>query len=148
MQRYAGDGYVMVGDAGAFLDPVFSSGVFLTMKSAEVVAQTILRCHRRGVYRARDFLAYERRIRGAQRIFFRFIFGWYDPAFLDLFFHSRNTLGLKTAITSVLAADLFDARHLWSLKLRIHLLFLIARLHRYYLKLRRGGRSLVQHRRV
>lgn len=149
MQRYAGDGYVLVGDAGAFLDPVFSSGVFLTMKSAQVVSQTILRCHRQGdAYRARHFRSYERRIRGAQRIFFRFIFGWYDPAFLDLFFYSRNTLGLKTAITSVLAADLFDARHLWSLKLRINLLFLIARLHRFYIKWRRGGRSLVQHRRV
>lgn len=148
MQRYAGDGYVLVGDAGAFLDPVFSSGVFLTMKSAQVVAETILRCHRVGDYGARHFRSYERRIRGAQRIFFRFIFGWYDPAFLDLFFYSRNYLGLKTAITSVLAADLFDARHLWSLKLRINLLFLIARLHRYYIKLRRGGRSLVQHRQV
>jgi flavin-dependent dehydrogenase len=148
MERYAGDGYVMVGDAGAFLDPVFSSGVFLTMKSAQVVSAAIVQCHRLGDYTARHFRDYERRIRGAQRIFFRFIFGWYDPAFLDLFFYSRNYLGLKTAITSVLAADLFDARHLWSLKLRINLLFLVARLHRYHLKLRRGGRSLVQQMRV
>ena len=148
MERYAGDGYVMVGDAGAFLDPVFSSGVFLTMKSAQVVSEAILQCHRLKDYSARHFQDYERRIRGAQRIFFRFIFGWYNPAFLDLFFYARNYLGLKTAITSVLAADLFDTRHLWSLKLRINLLFLVARLHRYHLKLRRGGRSLVQHLQV
>ena len=107
-----------------------------------------MRCHQQGDYGAHHFRSYERRIRGAQRIFFRFIFGWYDPAFLDLFFYSRNTLGLKTAITSVLAADLFDGRHLWSLKLRINMLFFITRLHRVYLKLRRGGRSLVQHRQV
>jgi flavin-dependent dehydrogenase len=148
MERYAGDGYVMVGDAGAFLDPVFSSGVFLTMKSAQVVSQAILRCHALKDYSAGHFRDYERRIRGAQRIFFRFIFGWYDPAFLDLFFYSRNYFGLKTAITSVLAADLFDPRHLWNLKLRINLLFLAARLHRLHLRLRRGGRSLVQHLRV
>ncbi len=139
MERYAGDGYVMVGDAGAFLDPVFSSGVFLTMKSAQMALQVILRCHRLKDYRARHFRAYERRIRGAQRIFFRFIFGWYNPAFLDLFFYARNYFGLKTTIVSVLAADLFDTRHLWGLKLRIHLLFLVARLHRYHLKLRREG---------
>jgi flavin-dependent dehydrogenase len=148
MERYAGDGYVLVGDAGAFLDPVFSSGVFLTMKSAQVASEAILRCHRLQDYTARHFRAYERRIRGAQRIFFRFIFGWYDPAFLDLFFYSRNYFGLKAAITSVLAADLFDARHLWSLKLRISLLFAIARGHRYFLRWRRGGRSLVQQLRV
>jgi len=145
MDRYAGDGYIMIGDAGAFLDPVFSSGVFLTMKSAQVSAETILRCHRQRDYSAHHFRSYERRIRAAQRIFFRFIHGWYDPAFLDLFFYSRNILGLRKAIISVLAADLFDGRYLWSLKLRIKLLFLIARVHRWYLRARRGGRSLVQH---
>jgi flavin-dependent dehydrogenase len=144
MDRYAGDGYVLIGDAGAFLDPVFSSGVFLTMKSAQVASRAILRAHARRDYRARYFKIYERRIRAAQRIFFRFIHGWYDPAFLDLFFYSRNYFGLKTAITSVLAADLFDPRHLWSLKLRVNLLFVIARAHRWHLRLRRGGRSLVQ----
>ena len=45
-------------------------------------------------------------------------------------YYSRNTLGLKTAITSVPAANIFDTRHLWNLKLR------------------RAGRSLVQHQQV
>lgn len=148
MDRYAGDGYVMVGDSGAFLDPVFSSGVFLTMKSAELAAQAVLCAHRAGDYGARHFRAYERSIRGAQRIFFRFIQGWYNPAFLDLFFYPNDTLRLKDAITTVLAADLFDRRYLWSLKLRIGILFLLARLHRMRLRARRGGRSLVQHIRV
>jgi flavin-dependent dehydrogenase len=144
MDRYAGDGYVVLGDAGAFLDPVFSTGVFLTMKSAQVASQVILKCHRAQDYSARHFRGYERRIRAAQKIFFRFIRGWYDPAFVDLFFYPRNFLGLRSAITSVLAADLFDWRYLWSLKLRIGLLFLIAELHRRHLRWERDGRSLVQ----
>jgi len=144
MEHYAGPGYVMLGDAGAFLDPVFSSGVFLTMKSAQVASQGILKCFAKQDFSGRYLRDYERRIRGAQKIFFRFIRGWYDPAFLDLFFYSNNFLGLKTAITSVLAADLFDRRHLWNLKLRINLLFMLSQAHRWRVRLLRRGRSYVQ----
>ena len=144
MDRYAGNGYVLLGDAGAFLDPVFSTGVFLSMKSAQVASNAIRKCHRLGDYSVRHFRSYEKRIRAAQAIFFRFIRGWYDPAFVDLFFYSRNFLGLRTAIISVLSADLFDWRYLWSLKLRISAMFLMANLHRQWLRRRRGGRSLVQ----
>ncbi|MFO0554683.1 MAG: NAD(P)/FAD-dependent oxidoreductase [Polyangiaceae bacterium] len=144
MDRYSGDGFVMVGDSGAFLDPVFSSGVFLTMKSAQLVAEDLRRAFRENDFSAKQFSRYEERIRGAQAVFLKFIQGWYDPAFLDLFFFPRNVLGLKTAITSVLAADLFDPRHLWSLKLRIQLLFSIAELHRWHMKKTNAGRSMIQ----
>ncbi|MCC6806322.1 MAG: tryptophan 7-halogenase [Deltaproteobacteria bacterium] len=144
MDRYATDGAVFVGDAGAFLDPVFSSGVFLTMKSAQLVAEDLRDAFANNDFSASRFARYEKRIRGAQAIFLKFIKGWYDPAFVDLFFAPRNFLGLKTAITSVLAADLFDPRHLWRLKLRIRLLFALANLHRRTLRRSHGGRSLVQ----
>jgi flavin-dependent dehydrogenase len=148
MERYAGNGYVMVGDAGAFLDPVFSSGVFLTMKSAQLVAQDILRAFRENDFGAHQFADYEKRIRGAQKIFFKFIKGWYDPAFLDLFFYPRNILGLKSAITTMLAADLYDPRNLRRLKLRMWLMFFLAGVHRLHMRWARGGRSLVQQQQV
>lgn len=144
MDRYCGDGYVMVGDAGAFLDPVFSSGVFLSMKSAQIASVAINESFRTRDFSAHRFRDYERRIRAAQDIFFRFIHGWYDPAFVDLFFYARNILGLKAAITSVLAADLFARRYRWSLRLRIKLMFSIAWAHRLFLRTRSGRRSLVQ----
>ena len=144
MDSYAGDGYVMVGDAGAFLDPVFSSGVFLTMKSAQLVSQDILRAYRENDFTAHQFSDYEKRIRGAQQIFFKFIKGWYDPAFLDLFFYPNNRFGLKSAITTVLAADLYNPRTLWRLKLRMQLMFFLASAHRLRLRLFRRGRSFVQ----
>ncbi len=39
--RIAGDGWVLVGDAFGFLDPVYSSGLFLALKSGEMTADTI-----------------------------------------------------------------------------------------------------------
>lgn len=144
MDRYAGDGYVLVGDAGAFLDPVFSSGVFLTMKSAQLVARDILRSFRENDFSAHQFADYEKRIRGAQKIYFKFIKGWYDPAFLDLFFYPKNIFGLKSAITTMLAADLYDPRNLRRLKLRMWLMFFFAGVHRLRLRMFRRGRSYVQ----
>ncbi|MEO2048454.1 MAG: NAD(P)/FAD-dependent oxidoreductase [Pirellulales bacterium] len=41
-ERAAGDGWVLVGDAWGFIDPVYSSGVFFAMKSAELAADAIL----------------------------------------------------------------------------------------------------------
>ena len=41
--RTAGDGFCLVGDAFSFLDPVFSSGVFLALKSGEMAADAIHR---------------------------------------------------------------------------------------------------------
>ena len=144
MDRYAGNGYVLVGDAGAFLDPIFSSGVFLTMKSAQLVARDILRSFRENDFSAHQFADYEKRIRGAQKIFFKFIKGWYDPAFLDLFFYPKNIFGLKAAITTMLAADLYDPKNLRRLKLRMWLMFFFAAAHRARLRLFRRGRSYVQ----
>ncbi len=40
--RLAGNGWVLVGDAFGFLDPIYSSGVFLALKSGEMAADTII----------------------------------------------------------------------------------------------------------
>ena len=39
--RIAGDGWVLVGDAFGFLDPIYSSGVFLALKSGELAADSV-----------------------------------------------------------------------------------------------------------
>ena len=40
-KRIGGDGFCLVGDAFAFLDPLFSTGVFLALKSGEMAADAI-----------------------------------------------------------------------------------------------------------
>ncbi len=48
--RCAGDGWVLVGDAFGFIDPIYSSGVFLALKSGEMAADSIGRSLRRSDY--------------------------------------------------------------------------------------------------
>jgi flavin-dependent dehydrogenase len=47
-QQQAGDGWVLVGDAMAFIDPIYSSGVFLALKSGEWAADAIIDGLRQG----------------------------------------------------------------------------------------------------
>ncbi len=51
-RRLAGDGWILTGDAFGFLDPIYSSGVFLALKSAEFAADAI-----DGAFRSNDFSA-------------------------------------------------------------------------------------------
>src|SRR5205807_9945026 len=68
-----GDRFVCVGDAVAFLDPIFSAGVYIAMQSAELAAPAIVRAIRANRFDARQFREYERRLRYGLRPFFRFI---------------------------------------------------------------------------
>ena len=41
VKNHFGDNYCMIGDARGFIDPIFSSGIFLSMKAATLVAEPI-----------------------------------------------------------------------------------------------------------
>ena len=47
-RQHAGDGWVLVGDAYGFIDPIYSTGVFLALKSAELAADSIVTGLRQG----------------------------------------------------------------------------------------------------
>ncbi|MBS0365051.1 MAG: tryptophan 7-halogenase [Proteobacteria bacterium] len=120
-----GPGWVLVGDAFAFLDPVFSTGVFLAMDSAEqaaALADTALRQPRRELALLRRL---EKRQRTAMRRFSFFIYRFNGPVIRDLFGHPRNVLRLEQGVVSMLAGDVFDSpRVLWRLRL-FRLLYLL-----------------------
>jgi ABC-type nitrate/sulfonate/bicarbonate transport system ATPase subunit/flavin-dependent dehydrogenase len=58
MERYAGDGWLMVGDAARFVDPIFSSGVSVAAESARAAADAITNALAAGDVRAERFAAY------------------------------------------------------------------------------------------
>jgi flavin-dependent dehydrogenase len=102
-----GDRFVCVGDAMAFVDPIFSPGVFLAMKSGELASDAVLRAFRAGRFTARRFRAYERAVRRGSRPFERFIELFYDRAFLEVFLKPRDILKMVDAVTGVLAGGSF-----------------------------------------
>lgn len=104
--KLAGDGFCLIGDAGGFLDPIFSTGVFLATTTASWAAEDIADAfHRHGRVDSADFAPTVTLTRQLHRIFFSFIRSYYDPDFLAFFFNPRPFLNLPKAIVSLLAAD-------------------------------------------
>jgi len=101
--RYAGDRWLLAGDAGSFLDPVFSTGVQIALRSGLEAAEVLDRALARGRFRARDFRGYEREQRRRYRHFRRLVRAFYRPEFRDLFFRPEAAPRMFRAVTTMLA---------------------------------------------
>ena len=126
---YAGPGYFLVGDAAAFMDPIFSTGVTLAMMSAREAAERVVELlhGRRSPASARR--AYIRFLQGSTGLFFRFIREYYDPSFRELFLNGTGPLRVHAAVLSILAGQVFP-RPVFALRWRLRLFYLLQRLHR------------------
>jgi flavin-dependent dehydrogenase len=126
--RAAGDGYAVAGDAYAFLDPIFSSGVWLAMHAGRSAAQAIDRCLAQPRRAAAILARYARTVRRVSRRYFRFVEYFYRPEFIDVLLHPTNRLSLAPAVTSVLAGSVSTRL---GLRLRLALFFATIRLQRH-----------------
>jgi flavin-dependent dehydrogenase len=106
-ERSAGRNYLMLGDAYAFIDPVFSSGVYFAMHSAFVGADTVESCLERPRAAARAMKAFDASTRRGLDVFSWFIYRVTTPAMRELFMHPTNRFRLKAALLSVLAGDIY-----------------------------------------
>lgn len=125
--QHAGDRFVLVGDAGAFLDPIFSTGVLLALQSGIEAAEEISDGLRDGDLSAKRFRAYERRLVRRYHHFRRFAVGFYDPSFRDLFFTNSSRLGIYESVLSVLAGNW---RPSWRTRLGLNAFFALVALQR------------------
>ncbi len=114
----AGAGWILIGDAFAFLDPVFSTGVYLAMTSAEQAAQLVDTALREPQRERTLQRRLERRQRTAMRRFSFFIYRFNGPIIRDMFRNPRNVWQLEQGVVSMLAGDLFESpRVVWRLRL-------------------------------
>ncbi|MBL9079946.1 MAG: tryptophan 7-halogenase [Planctomycetes bacterium] len=86
LDRLVGDGWLVVGDAAHFVDPLFSSGVSVAAESARLASQPILEALRAGDPTADRFAGWEHRVRAAADRWREFIGAFYrlPPMFFDL----------------------------------------------------------------
>lgn len=80
-EHCATDGLVLVGDAFAFLDPVFSSGVFLALKSGEMAADATHAALEKGDTSAASFTQYGKDLCGHIETMRKIVYAFYDPDF-------------------------------------------------------------------
>ena len=104
---YAGQGYFLVGDAAAFVDPIFSTGVCLAMMSAQQVAGHVLQLLTGATTPSQARARYDRFKKNTTGVFFRLIRQYYDPSFRDLFLNATGPMQVHRAVLSVLAGQVF-----------------------------------------
>ncbi len=107
-ETMTGKGYLMVGDAFAFIDPVFSSGVHLALNSGTVGAG-VVDAFLRGAPDYADLQkSFEVRVRRGIDTFSWFIHRFNQPAFEALFVSTRRPPKIERAVLSLLAGDVFE----------------------------------------
>jgi flavin-dependent dehydrogenase len=112
---YAGDRWILVGDAGSFLDPVFSTGVSIAMESGIEAAAELDRAVQRNRFSAAAFRGFSRRQRRRYETYRRFVVGFYTPEFRDIFFDQNPPEHIFRAVVTVLCGR-------WDSSLRTRLL--------------------------
>jgi flavin-dependent dehydrogenase len=105
--QLAGPRWIMVGDAGAFVDPIFSTGVYLAMRAAERGAELVDGVLADAGAERRLQQAYEREVWSGLRALSWFIERFNAPATRMLFANPRNVFGMEQAVISMLAGDVF-----------------------------------------
>ncbi len=116
--RMGGPGWVLIGDAFAFLDPVFSSGVYLAMSGAEQAVNVVDAALRDPSAEPKLLRRLEKRQRAGMARFSFFIYRFNGPVMQQMFREPRNTWQLEQGVISMLAGDLFDTpKVLWRLRL-------------------------------
>ncbi|MCC6574669.1 MAG: tryptophan 7-halogenase [Planctomycetes bacterium] len=106
--KHADDRLIKVGDAGAFVDPIFSSGVFLSTKAAELAAAAIDNAFKKKNFSRKMFVDYEKKVQHGTKVFWSFIDAFYNREFLQKMVTSRRRPLLQSSITSLLAGDVFN----------------------------------------
>ncbi len=112
----SGDRFLMLGDAYAFIDPVFSSGVLLAMRSAfegTDVVEATLDHPLQPAHADRARRRFDRLMRHGPRAFSWFIFRVSSPTMRNFFMYPQNPLRVKEALLSLLAGDIYDKTPIW-----------------------------------
>ena len=112
-ERNHGENYLLLGDAYAFIDPVFSSGVLLAMNSGVIGAEAIDTCLRRPAEAPAALKRFDQLMKHGPKEFSWFIYRVTNPIMRDFFMHPKNIFRVKEALLSVLAGDIFGKTPIW-----------------------------------
>lgn len=125
-----GDRWLLVGDAAGFIDPVFSSGVFLAIMSAEKAADALDQALREEASRRRVFKRYAATVNRIMDIYLTFVNAWYRSGkeFLEVFLNPTDTMQIAAAVNAVLAGN--DGKS-FAIKWRMWFFYLVVSAQRF-----------------
>ncbi len=127
--KLAGDRWLLAGDAAGFIDPVFSSGVFLAIMSGELSADALNRVLDKPKSARRLFARYENQLNRAMDVYVRFVNAWYKKEFIEVFLHPQDILQIPPAVNAVLGGNI---RGSLAIRWRMWIFYLLVFLQKYF----------------
>jgi flavin-dependent dehydrogenase len=127
--RFAGERWLLTGDAAGFIDPVFSTGVFLALASGEQAADAIDAVLREPKRRAKLFGRYEKSLNRVMDLYLRFVNSWYSQEFVEVIASPEPRFDLPGAINAVLAGSITGSFSIWW---RMQLFYLVVFVQRFH----------------
>ncbi len=127
-EQLATDRALLVGDAAGFIDPIFSSGVHIATKSAQLAAQLIGRAdeQQRGLT-AGERRRYSRAVHRYMDVYREMVLMYYDNRSFEVLMHPRGRFGMVPAVNSILAGNFHRSFNMWW---RVRLFHLVCAIHR------------------
>jgi len=106
-ERSSGENYILLGDAFAFIDPIFSSGVFLAMASAFAGADAVERCLDKPGEAPQALREFDKAIMQGPKVFSWYIYRITTPAMRNLLMYKGAESRVKKALISILTGDVY-----------------------------------------
>jgi flavin-dependent dehydrogenase len=125
---FAGERWLLAGDAAGFIDPVFSTGVFLAIASGEKAADAIDAALTNPATREKRFREYEKSLGRVMKLYLRFVNSWYSHHFIEVITSPTTRFDLPGAINAVLAGNIAGSFSIWW---RMQLFYLVVFLQRF-----------------
>lgn len=126
--RLTGDRWMLAGDAAGFIDPVFSSGVFLGVLAGEQCADILHEVLDHPRRKRRLFAGYEKSINKAMDVYLRFVDAWYSKEFIEVFLHPQDIMQIPQAVNAVLAGNVGTS---WAIRWRMAIFYSLVWLQKY-----------------
>ncbi len=126
--RLTGERWLLAGDAAGFIDPVFSSGVFLALLAGEQSADILDIVLDQPRKAPRLFARYERILRRAMKGYLRFVDAWYSKEFIEVFLYPQDVLQIPPAVNAVLGGNINGS---FAIRWRMAAFYFIVWLQRY-----------------
>ena len=103
----SGDGWLSVGDAAGFIDPLFSTGFHLAVRGGALAAAAVREGFARGDFSRSRWASYERMVKKACDTYVGVVQAFYEGSLVELLFETKKRDMMKKLVTSVLAGDVF-----------------------------------------
>lgn len=124
-ERLVGNRLLRVGDAAGFLDPIFSSGVFIAMYSGQLAAEAVIQAVDGDGTGERILGAYEMRLRRYLDLYLKMVERFYTKPFVEVLLEPQSRFDLPSAVNAVLAGEVEGG---WKIDWRLRAFYLVVNL--------------------